>query len=363
LKKKIISVVGARPNFIKIAPLHRAFLKYGHSIDHIICHTGQHFDKKMSEIFFNQLELPEPEFNLGISGGSHAQQTARIMIAFEEILVSEKPDLVIVPGDVNSTLACSLVASKAGVKLAHIESGLRSFNRHMPEEINRIVTDTLADFLFVSEPSGIENLKKEGIQKEKIFFVGNIMIDSLIKFMDKIEMVNAHSYYNLNKKEYVLVTFHRPSNVDDPGRLKELLKLLARISGKEKIIFPIHPRSRKNMEKFDLAHLLDANIIITEPIGYLEFLSLVKDAKLVITDSGGIQEESTFMNVPCITARDDTERPITIDIGTNYLGGADFQNMDQLINEVLKNPKKGKNPEKWDGKTAERIVEILVGSI
>ena len=358
--KKIISVVGARPNFIKIAPLHKALSKYDSEIQHIICHTGQHFDKKMSDVFFKELEIPAPIYNLGISGGTHANQTAKIMMKFEEILEKENPDLVVVPGDVNSTLACGLVAAKSGVKLAHIESGLRSFNRAMPEEINRIVTDVIADYLFVSEPSGLENLKNEGINDDKIFYVGNIMIDSLVGFNDKICSENTLTNLELEKGGYVLVTFHRPSNVDDPVKLAELLKLLSRLAIKEKIIFPIHPRTMNNIEKYGLKGLIDEKIIQTDPLGYLNFLSLVKHSKLILTDSGGIQEECTFMGVPCITAREDTERPTTIDIGTNYLGGTDFRNLDGLINQVLEKPKKGSIPKYWDGKTAERIAEIIV---
>jgi len=360
--KKIISVVGARPNFIKIAPLHKALVKYNNEIQHIICHTGQHFDEKMSDVFFNELEMPRPKYNLGISGGTHAHQTANIMLEFEKILIDENPDLVVVPGDVNSTLACSLVASKIGIKLAHIESGLRSFNREMPEEINRIVTDVIADYLFVSEPSGLENLKKEGISKDKVFYVGNIMIDSLVGFNDKINSENTHSKLGVDKKQYVLVTFHRPSNVDNHDKLAELLKLLTRLSKKQKIVFPVHPRTKHNIEKFDLEKLLAPGIVQTEPLGYLSFLSLINNAKLVLTDSGGIQEECTFMHVPCITAREDTERPVTTELGTNYLGGANFQEMDILIDEVIRNPKKGAIPKYWDGKTAERIAEIIVKS-
>lgn len=361
--KKIISVVGARPNFVKIAPLHRALLPYQDQIAHLICHTGQHFDQKMSDVFFKELGIPEPTFNLEVSGGSHAQQTARIMMAFEEIIIREKPDLIVVPGDVNSTLACSLVASKIGIKLAHIESGLRSYNRQMPEEINRIVTDVLADFLFVSEPSGLDNLEKEGIDSKKVFFVGNIMIDTLVMLKARIEKECAYIQYGLDKKNYVLVTFHRPSNVDDPQQLKELLKMLSRLSDSENVVFPIHPRTRKNIDKLKYNDLLNSRIMLTEPIGYLSFLSLIQNAKLVMTDSGGIQEECTFLHVPCITAREDTERPITIDAGTNYLGSTDFKKLDTLVLDVLTHPKTGRIPELWDGKTAERIVEILVKTI
>lgn len=361
--KKVLSVVGARPNFVKIAPLHRAFMKYPKQFEHIICHTGQHFDEKMSDIFFNELEMPRPTYNLGISGGSHTYQAANIMLKFEKVLLEEKPDLVVVPGDVNSTMACSLVASKMGIKLAHVESGLRSFNREMPEEINRVVTDVLADFLFVSEPDGMKNLNHEGIAEEKIFHVGNIMIDSLAYYEAKISKVNAHLGINLNSKDYILVTFHRPSNVDDIDKLSGLLKLLSRIAGKYKIVFPMHPRTKSNIERFGLRKYLDQNVILIEPQGYLDFLSLVKNSSMVLTDSGGIQEECTYMQVPCITARDDTERPITVTSGTNILAGTDFNNLDPIVEKVLLTPKQGIVPVLWDGRTAERIVEILMKSI
>lgn len=361
--KKIISVVGARPNFIKIAPLHKALRRYQSDVNHIICHTGQHFDEKMSAVFFEELEMPRPQFNLGISGGSHTYQTANIMLEFEKIVEKERPDLVVVPGDVNSTLACSLVASKMNIQLAHIESGLRSFNREMPEEINRLVTDVLADYLFVSEPSGIENLENEGISKDKVHYVGNIMIDSLVSFKDKFQKEQSYKSLAVSPKDYILVTFHRPSNVDDPVKLRKLIEFLSRLSNSENVVFPMHPRTKANIDKFDLKGLISENIIISEPLGYLAFLSLVETSKLIITDSGGIQEECTYMKVPCLTARNDTERPITISEGTNYLAGTDFDKFDDLVSSSLFKPKKGQIPKFWDGKTAERISEILIKSL
>jgi UDP-N-acetylglucosamine 2-epimerase (non-hydrolysing) len=362
--KKILSVVGARPNFIKIAPLHKVFTKYNTQVNHLVCHTGQHFDEQMSKVFFDELELPAPDFYLGVGGGSHASQTARIMIEFEKILLSEKPDLIIVPGDVNSTMACSLVASKMKVPIAHIESGLRSFDREMPEEINRIVTDILADFLFVSEPSGIKNLKKEGIPDNKIFFVGNIMIDSLLYYLPRIKKSEIIKEKKLKNGEYALVTFHRPGNVDTSEGLKRLVKFLNTLADKIQIVFPIHPRTRLNLDTFGLFKYFNTEIILSEPIGYIDFLALTQNAKIVITDSGGIQEETTWLGIPCITVRNNTERPVTVTEGTNYLAGTDFQKVLEIVDNILEgNAKKGKIPQLWDGKTALRISQILINKI
>lgn len=410
---KIISVVGARPNFMKIAPIYRAFNKYSESkstisplpssINHLICHTGQHYDEKMSKVFFDELELPKPNFYLGVGGGSHAEQTAKIMIEFEKVLIAEKPDLVIVVGDVNSTIACSLTAVKLGIKVAHVEAGLRSFDRGMPEEINRILTDSISDYLFVTEKSGLENLKNEGIPDSKVFFVGHVMIDSLVHYLPKIEEMskvkremdrvnssqssvdnNAESvvksdgkdfsgnaiemtkneyimHYELSAKPYILVTMHRPSNVDDKNKLEELLKMLNRIAEKRKVVFPIHPRTKNNLEKFGLSIEISENLIITEPIGYLNFIVLVKNAEVILTDSGGIQEESTYLGVQCVTLRTSTERPITVEIGTNHLVGDNFDEAERVVNEILNGKRKiGQIPELWDGKAAERIVRIIV---
>jgi len=354
---KVISVVGARPNFIKIAPIHKAFQKYRNKVTHKICHTGQHFDRNMSRVFFDDLQLPEPDFYLGVGGGSHAEQTARIMIEFEKVLEKEKPDLIIVPGDVNSTMACSLVASKMGVKIAHVEAGLRSFDREMPEEINRIVTDILSDFLFVTEESGLKNLENEGIDTSKIHFVGNTMIDSLVHYLPEIETSRVLRSLNLESSKYILVTFHRPSNVDNSKSLTSLVTFLNNLADKKKVVFPIHPRTRLNLEEFNLKQSVHTDILLSEPIGYFDFLALAKDAELIITDSGGIQEESTYLGVQCITVRDNTERPVTVYVGTNQLIGTDFQKVEETAMSVLDgNIKKGKIPELWDGKAGERIV-------
>ena len=361
---KIISVVGARPNFIKIAPVHKALQKYSKKVNHLICHTGQHFDVNMSKIFFDELEMPKPDFYLGVSGGSHAEQTARIMIEFEKTLLAEKPDLIIVPGDVNSTLACSLVAAKLGTKIAHVESGLRSFDREMPEEINRIVTDILADFLFVSEPSGLKNLKNEGITDNKIFHVGNVMIDSLIYYMPKINNSLILKSLNLIENKYVLVTFHRPKNVDSKENLIKLVEFLNTLGIKRKVIFPVHPRTKINLNEYGLAGKFNNNVIITEPVGYIDFLALSKNAELIITDSGGIQEETTFMGVQCLTVRKNTERPITVEIGTNQLISTKLSEVEKAAFAILDGKiKNGSIPELWDGHTAERIVEILIAHL
>ena len=315
----------------------------------------------MSKVFFDELELPKPDFYLGVGSGSHAEQTAKIMIEFEKILLQEKPDLVIVVGDVNSTIACSLAAVKLNIKVAHVEAGLRSFDKEMPEEINRVLTDTIADFLFVTEKSGLENLKNAGVSGEKVFFVGNCMIDSLIYYLPKINKSKILETYRLLPNAYLLITLHRPSNVDDEQSLKEVVAMLNHLSEKRKIVFPVHPRTRANIKAYSLESLLNENIILTDPIGYLDFISLVKNCELVITDSGGIQEESTYLGVQCLTLRDNTERPVTVEIGTNHLIGTDFKKAKLAALEILSGKKKiGKIPELWDGKAAERIVKVLV---
>jgi UDP-N-acetylglucosamine 2-epimerase (non-hydrolysing) len=362
--KKVISIVGARPNFMKIAPIHKAFQPYSDKVQHLICHTGQHFDEKMSEVFFTQLELPKPHFFLGIGGGSHAEQTAKIMMEFEKIAIAEKPDLVIVVGDVNSTMACTLVTSKLGIKTAHVEAGLRSFDRQMPEEINRLVTDVLADYLFTTEAKAHNNLLREGVSDEKIFFCGNVMIDSLVQFLPKIEQSSITSQLGIEAGKFILCTFHRPSNVDTQESLTNLVDLLNTLGKERKVVFPIHPRTSNNLKKFGLDTNLSPNLILTDPIGYIDFLNLTKNAELIVTDSGGVQEESTWLGVQCITVRDNTERPITVDVGTNQLIGTDLSKVKIAALEVLNGFKKqGSIPELWDGKAASRITEIIVNQI
>ncbi len=360
--RKVISVVGARPNFMKIAPLDNAFQKYP-SISHRIVHTGQHYDTNMSKVFFDDLELPHPSVYLGIGSGTHAVQTAKIMIEFEKVILAEKPDLVIVVGDVNSTAACSLVCSKLLIPVAHIEAGLRSFDRTMPEEINRIVTDALSNYLFVSEPSGMRNLKNEGISESKMFFVGNVMIDSLVRFQAKARKSRIKETLGVADTRYTLVTLHRPSNVDVQENLTNLVMTLIEISRSGPVIFPIHPRTRKMIDEFALGEklLLHKDVVLCDPLGYLDFLCLLESAALVITDSGGIQEETTYLGVPCLTMRENTERPVTVTEGTNQLMGTDY---DRLRGEAAKifggERKKGRIPEMWDGRAGERIARIIV---
>ena len=359
---KIISVVGARPNFMKVAPLNRAFKKYG-SIEHKIIHTGQHYDYSMNKLFFEQLGIPEPAVHLDVGSASHARQTADIMIRFEEIIQYEKPDLVLVVGDVNSTLACSLVASKLQIKVVHVEAGLRSNDRRMPEELNRIVTDHLSDFLFVSEESGLDNLRNEGIDPAKVFFVGNIMIDSLIANLSRADESDILEKVAARSGRFGLVTLHRPSNVDSKERLSKLVNLLKNISLNYSLIFPLHPRTRNNLKKYSLFDKLKSleNIQILEPQGYFEFLKLMKESSFVITDSGGVQEETSYLNVPCITIRDNTERPVTCTLGTNSLIPFDqIDTVERVLTEKLSNKRSDVKIPKWDGKTAERIAQIIL---
>jgi len=366
---KVIQVVGARPNFMKVAPLHRAIQKLPGWTSKIV-HTGQHFDAKMSDVFFTQLELPTPDFFLGIGGGSHTEVTAKIMVAFEKIVEVEKPDLIIVVGDVTSTLACTLVAIKMGIKVAHVEAGLRSFDRTMPEELNRILTDSVADYLFVTEESGMQHLKNEGVADERVFFAGNVMIDSLVRYQEKAKTTTiledlglSTTDYRLPATDYIVMTMHRPANVDTEKGLKSILELIELSSQNTKIIFPIHPRTRAHMEKFGLEERLDQakNLIMTEPLGYLEFIQLMSNATAILTDSGGIQEETTYLGVPCLTFRDSTERPITVTLGTNQLlSDLDPKKTYAALLEILAGKvKKGSIPPLWDGKAAERIAAKL----
>lgn len=370
--KKIISVVGARPNFMKMAPIHKQLLKHRSKVLHKIVHTGQHYDKKMSDVFIKELELPKPDIYFEAGSKSHAEQIAHIMIEFEKVMLKEKPDLVLVYGDVNSTTAAALVSAKilnekgSPVKVAHIESGLRSFDRSMPEEINRMVTDTLADYLFVTEPAGIRNLKSEGIKDSRIFFTGNTMIDSLKFYLKKAEKSGILKELCISKKNYVLVTLHRPSNVDSKENLKKIMNIfrsINKINPELDIVFPVHPRTLKMTERFRLKNSFEEinNLIITEPFGYFDFLKLTGDAKFILTDSGGIQEETTYLQVPCLTLRENTERPVTAEIGTNVICGLDEKFIIKKIKEIESGKfKKGKIPKLWDGNAAERVVKVLL---
>ncbi|MBI3006516.1 MAG: UDP-N-acetylglucosamine 2-epimerase (non-hydrolyzing) [Ignavibacteriales bacterium] len=360
--KRIISVVGARPNFMKVAPLHRAFQKYSDRIRHLIVHTGQHYDEAMSKVFFEDLELPHPDFYLGVGSWTHAQQTAKIMVEFEKVLVEHKPDLVVVVGDVNSTVACSLVSVKMGIAVAHVEAGLRSFDRSMPEEINRLLTDSISDHLFVSEKSGLENLKREGVSEKKVFFVGNIMIDSLIHFREKAKLSNAAKNLGLQPNGFVLVTLHRPGNVDEKKDLETIFSIFKKIGDTATIVFPVHPRTRKMIQQYGLEMngKVSKRVRLLDPLGYLEFLDLMQQSRLVLTDSGGIQEETTFLGIPCLTLRENTERPVTVEVGTNEICGLDENLIVRRSKEILNgNSNTGRIPELWDGHTAVRIAEIL----
>ncbi len=359
---KILSVVGARPNFMKVAPLHRAFLK--REIDSRIVHTGQHYDAKMSEVFFEQLGLPQPNHYLGVGGGTHTQQTARIMLKFEEILLEENPDLVLVVGDVNSTLACALVAVKMHYPVAHVEAGLRSGDLDMPEEINRILTDRISDYLFVTEYSGLVHLAEEGVARDKTFFTGNVMIDSLLHFREKASKTSVLQDLSLHPSDYVLMTMHRPSNVDREEGLRDILEIMRRIGVHKRLVFPMHPRTRNNFERFGLMAALRQmeQLLIIEPVGYLEFLQLMQHAFAILTDSGGIQEETTFLGVPCFTFRNSTERPVTVDLGTNVLlSDLSPDSVEKAFSRLLAGEvKAGVVPPLWDGHAAERIADILL---
>jgi UDP-N-acetylglucosamine 2-epimerase (non-hydrolysing) len=355
-------VVGARPNLIKAASLVSALADHGRFETRLV-HTGQHYAENMSKLFFQDLELHQPDIDLGMGSGSPTQQIARILLALEEDVLSWRPDLIVVVGDVNSTLAGALVANRLSISLAHVEAGLRSFDRSMPEEFNRIITDQLADYLFTPSKDAEQNLLKERIPEERIFFVGNIMVDTLLRFRDRAHQNAAWSNYNLQPKTYALLTLHRPSNVDEKASLEKITDLLESFQAHLPVVFPIHPRTHHRLEEFGLSNRLVAlpNLIMTPPLGYLEFLSLMTEARLVLTDSGGIQEETTVLGIPCLTMRENTERPITIIEGTNRLVGTDFHKIQTALDEILNSPPTSncRMPEFWDGKAARRIVEIL----
>lgn len=351
---KIVHIVGARPNFMKAAPVIEA-LKTRPGISQCLVHTGQHYDANMSEVFFEQLGLPKPDFNLEVGSGSHAQQTAEIMVRFEKLLLEEKPDLLLVYGDVNSTIATALVASKMGVCVGHVEAGLRSWDRSMPEEINRVLTDQITDLFFTPSSDADINLRREGIHPEKIFCVGNVMIDTLVRLLAKAREPRIPG----RQDGFLLVTLHRPSNVDDPDMLKQLWGALHRISKDIQVIFPVHPRTRRRLSDCGLSEA-NSRLLLTEPLGYLEFLWLQANSTAVVTDSGGIQEETTYLQIPCLTMRENTERPITVEMGTNILVGRDAGRLENEIGKILAGcAKTGKVPPLWDGKAGERIAEIL----
>jgi UDP-N-acetylglucosamine 2-epimerase (non-hydrolysing) len=348
---KVLNVVGARPNFMKIAPIVEE-MKKAPDLNGVLVHTGQHYDEGMSDIFFLQLGIPVPDVHLGVGSGSHAEQTARIMVEFEKVCLRENPGLVLVVGDVNSTMACTIVAAKLLIPVAHVEAGLRSFDRTMPEEINRLVTDALASLLFTTSRDADENLKREGVDASKIFFVGNVMIDTLLQHRQKAAALQIEK-----PKQYALVTLHRPSNVDDPQVLGPILEALQEISKSIPVLFPIHPRTAKRVQDFGLSM---NGIRTMNPLGYLEFLNLESTATIVLTDSGGLQEETTILRVPCLTLRNNTERPVTIEHGTNIMVGPGKARILEAFRRIMNGDWKPSGPpEYWDGHAAERIVRVI----
>jgi UDP-N-acetylglucosamine 2-epimerase (non-hydrolysing) len=359
---KIVSIVGTRPNFIKLAALIGEIKK--HKIEHVLVHTGQHYDAEMSKLFFDELEIPKPDINLDVGSGDREEQIQEIIMRLKKVLLREKPDLVIVVGDVNSTVAGAEAAHELGIKVAHVEAGLRSFDNTMPEELNRIRTDEISDFLFTTEKSGNKNLLKEGISKDKIFFVGNVMIDTLLRHEEKAKQSKILEKLDLDKNNYVVLTLHRPSNVDTKEGFENILSILKKIQDKIKIVFPMHPRTKKSIRLLKLEDEIRnmKNLIITKPLGYLHFMNLMANSRLVLTDSGGIQEETTVLGISCITLRNTTERPVTVEQGTNLLVSTDTNKVIEEVLKVIGSKTKinRKIPEMWDGRAAERIIKILL---
>jgi UDP-N-acetylglucosamine 2-epimerase (non-hydrolysing) len=356
-------IAGARPNFMKIAPMVRAMDRKAGQISYQIVHTGQHYDRAMSDVFFEELGIPTPDHHLGCGGGSQAEQTAKIMVAYEKLCMEHRPDVVVVVGDVNSTLACAIVAKKLHIKVAHVEAGLRSGDRDMPEEINRLVTDAISDLFFVTEPSGVEHLRREGQSESAIHHVGHVMVDNVIFQKEKLEREGLNEGHSLGYKvahpDYGVVTLHRPSNVDDEATLTRLATALREVSAKLPLAFSVHPRTRHNIKAFGID--LGQHITILPPMAYMDFLNLWKDARMVLTDSGGLQEETTALGVPCITLRENTERPITTEEGTNVIVGTDSTAIQTAAQTVIDGKSKsGRRPALWDGMAAERIVEQLL---
>jgi UDP-N-acetylglucosamine 2-epimerase (non-hydrolysing) len=375
--RTVALVAGARPNFMKVAPLHRALSALasrlsgeGKELKVLLVHTGQHYDENMSDVFFRELGIPKPDRHLGAGGGSHAEQTARVMVAFEKVVLSDRPDAVVVVGDVNSTIACALAAKKLGVKVAHVEAGLRSFDEAMPEEINRRLTDAISDWLFVTEPSGVRNLSAEGAAPSRVHLVGNVMIDTLLASLSRLDRgehapspaVSAFLSGEAKRAgRYGVLTLHRPSNVDRKEDLEPLWGAVREVAGRIPLLFPVHPRTRGNLSAFGLD---TGGVTLVDPIGYLDMLSVMRGAALVLTDSGGLQEETTAMGVPCVTLRENTERPVTVEEGTNLLAGTDPGKVLEAAFAVLDGKAgKGRVPDLWDGRAAERIAAILAGGL
>tara|TARA_Y100000766_G_scaffold284807_1_gene304742 strand:- start:4962 stop:6065 length:1104 start_codon:yes stop_codon:yes gene_type:complete len=360
MKQAIILVVGARPNFMKIAPIYAELNRRGEKL--ILLHTGQHYDDNMSKVFFDDLGMPKPDIYLGVGSGSHAYQTATVMVEFEKICNENAPSMVIVVGDVNSTVACSIVCAKLRIPCAHVEAGLRSFDRDMPEEINRILTDSVADLLLTPSPDGDENLRAEGVHENRIFRVGNVMIDSLYSNLEKSKTSNILQTFALSN-EYAVLTLHRPSNVDNKDNFSGIIGALEKIGNEIQLVFPVHPRTEKMAKSFGLYDRLAKipNIILTGPVGYLDFVALMATSKMVLTDSGGLQEETTALGIPCITLRENTERPITVKEGTNTIVGCNPELILKTAFQVLKGEgKAGRIPELWDGKTSSRIADVIL---
>lgn len=363
---RLLCIVGARPNFMKIAPLMRVFRARSDSFDARLVHTGQHYDEAMKDAFFRQLHIPEPDIDLGVGSGSHAVQTAEIMRRFEPVLDELKPDVVLVVGDVNSTIACALVATKKGIAVVHVEAGLRSGDRGMPEEINRVLTDQISDLLFTTEADGATNLMREGVAADRIHFVGNVMIDTLLANRERAipaeETLGGIAGFAGDPAGFGVLTLHRPSNVDDPMVLRRLLEVLVQLSDRLPLVFPIHPRTRGRIADAGLSPLLQGSrIALTDPLGYLQLLGLMAKARIVLTDSGGLQEETTALGVPCVTLRENTERPITVDQGTNTIVGTDRAKIQACFDDVMASGgKSGRVPELWDGRAAERIADVLL---
>jgi UDP-N-acetylglucosamine 2-epimerase (non-hydrolysing) len=391
---KLFLVAGARPNFMKIAPIIRALKRqdavqgsrfkvqgsvgeeenlprpspltsYPSPLTWKLIHTGQHYDQDMSQVFFDELEIPAPDYNLEVGSGSHAEQTAKIMVEFEKVCMEERPDVVVVVGDVNSTLACSITAKKMSIKVAHVEAGLRSRDWTMPEEINRVVTDSISDYLFVTEKSGLENLLREGKSPESIFFVGHVMVDNLLYMKSKLEDGKNQISEEIEELkeslgEYIFLTLHRPSNVDDPMIFSGIVEALDIISGDMPIVFPVHPRTRHQFNLLPFAFRLSPSIHLLPPLSFMESLYLWKDASIVMTDSGGLQEETTALSIPCMTLRENTERPITVEVGTNVIAGTSIESIVNTYQKFKNGHKKiGKIPELWDGKSAKKIIKVL----
>lgn len=355
---RVLAVAGARPNFMKIAPLMHEFARRPSRFEPILVHTGQHYDSSMSDSFFRDLGIPEPDVNLGVGSGSHGEQTAQVLMKIERLLIERKPQLVLVVGDVNSTLAATLAAVKLNIPVAHVEAGLRSGDREMPEEINRILTDTVSHWLFTTEAAAETNLLREGVAADRIHFVGNVMIDTLLKHRERARKLDTLERLGLTPGKYALLTLHRPSNVDSPDRLRKLFDVFERLNTELPVVFPVHPRTANAIQR-DLGGV-QPNLKMTAPLGYLEFLRLMMDAQMVLTDSGGIQEETTALGVACLTLRDSTERPVTVSEGTNTLVGTDPAKIEKAIGKLRQaGPPEGRRPALWDGKAAMRIIDIL----